>query len=73
MDEMTQQNAALVGQAAVVAQSLQDQAGKLVELVGTYKLVQGGPVAGQHSHHRADVTSFPTKTETKIALASLAA
>jgi methyl-accepting chemotaxis protein len=38
MDEVTQQNAALVEQAAAAAGSLQDQAGKLSELVSVFKL-----------------------------------
>ncbi|MHB1077034.1 methyl-accepting chemotaxis protein [Thiobacillus sp.] len=42
MDEMTQQNAALVEEAAAAAESLQDQAGKLAELVKTFKLVRAG-------------------------------
>jgi aerotaxis receptor len=42
MDEMTQQNAALVEQAAAAAESLQDQAARLTELVGTFKLVHTG-------------------------------
>jgi len=42
MDEMTQQNAALVEEAAAAAESLQDQAGKLAELVKTFKLVRTG-------------------------------
>ena len=42
MDEMTQQNAALVEQAAAAAESLQDQAGKLTELVGHFTLTRGG-------------------------------
>ncbi|WP_296892451.1 PAS domain-containing methyl-accepting chemotaxis protein [Thiobacillus sp.] len=42
MDEMTQQNAALVEEAAAAAESLQDQAGKLAELVKTFKLVRVG-------------------------------
>jgi len=37
MDEITQQNAALVEEAAA-AESLQTQAGKLAELVATFKL-----------------------------------
>jgi len=36
MDESTQQNAALVEQAAAVAQSLQDQARKLSTTVGAF-------------------------------------
>ncbi|MET3821301.1 methyl-accepting chemotaxis protein [Burkholderia sp. PvR073] len=38
MDQVTQQNAALVEQAAAAAESLHDQAGKLSELVGVFKL-----------------------------------
>ena len=38
MDEVTQQNAALVEQAAAAAESLQDQAAILANVVGTFKL-----------------------------------
>ena len=38
LDQMTQQNAALVEQAAAAAQSLQDQAGNLEKLVHTFKV-----------------------------------
>ncbi|MCW5301007.1 hypothetical protein DXT88_22795, partial [Herbaspirillum lusitanum] len=38
MDESTQQNAALVEQAAAAAQSLQDQAGRLAKVVSVFKL-----------------------------------
>ena len=38
IDDMTQQNAALVEQAAAAAQSLQDQAGNLTQLVSVFKL-----------------------------------
>ncbi|WP_082584137.1 methyl-accepting chemotaxis protein [Noviherbaspirillum sp. Root189] len=38
MDEATQQNAALVEEAAAAAQSLKDQAGKLVEVVSGFRL-----------------------------------
>ncbi len=38
MDEVTQQNAALVEQAAAAAQSLQDQAGQLTQAVSIFKL-----------------------------------
>ena len=41
MDSMTQQNAALVEQAAAAAQSLQDQAGELANVVSIFKLVEG--------------------------------
>ncbi|MDB6019934.1 MAG: methyl-accepting chemotaxis protein [Pedosphaera sp.] len=38
MDRVTQQNAALVEQAAAAAASLQDQAGNLARIVGVFKL-----------------------------------
>ena len=41
MDETTQQNAALVEQAAAAASSLQDQSGKLAEAVAIFKLATG--------------------------------
>ncbi|HEY0488489.1 MAG TPA: methyl-accepting chemotaxis protein [Telluria sp.] len=44
MDSMTQQNAALVEEAAAAAQSLQDQAGELSRVVSIFKLVEGEEV-----------------------------
>ena len=41
MDSMTQQNAALVEEAAAAAQSLQDQASELAHVVSVFKLVDG--------------------------------
>ncbi|WP_443270649.1 methyl-accepting chemotaxis protein [Variovorax sp. JS1663] len=38
MDQVTQQNAALVEEAAAAAASMQEQAGKLSQVVGTFKL-----------------------------------
>ena len=38
MDQVTQQNAALVEEAAAAAESLQNQAGRLSTLVGTFRL-----------------------------------
>jgi methyl-accepting chemotaxis protein len=38
MDDVTQQNAALVEQAAAAAESLQDQAATLVALVGEFRM-----------------------------------
>ena len=38
MDTVTQQNAALVEEAAAAADSLQDQAGNLAQVVGVFKL-----------------------------------
>ncbi|HEX7648885.1 MAG TPA: methyl-accepting chemotaxis protein, partial [Noviherbaspirillum sp.] len=42
MDEMTQQNAALVEQAAAAAESMQEQAVKLAQAVSVFKLDSGG-------------------------------
>jgi methyl-accepting chemotaxis protein len=38
LDQMTQQNAALVEQSAAAAESLKDQAGRLAQLVGRFRL-----------------------------------
>ncbi len=45
MDEMTQQNAALVEQAAAAAQSMQDQASTLAQAVSVFKMKSGQPAA----------------------------
>jgi len=42
MDQTTQQNAALVEQAAAAAQSMQDQATKLAQLVSVFNLSGAG-------------------------------
>ena len=45
MDEMTQQNAALVEQAAAAAESMEEQAYELGQAVSVFKLAQNmGPV-----------------------------
>ncbi|MGK5015591.1 methyl-accepting chemotaxis protein [Janthinobacterium sp. 61] len=49
MDEVTQQNAALVEEAAAASQSLQEQAGNLANLVGAFKLAHGQANAVQQS------------------------
>ncbi|WP_034292285.1 methyl-accepting chemotaxis protein [Herbaspirillum sp. RV1423] len=46
MDESTQQNAALVEQAAAAAQSLQEQAGKLAQLVSVFNIGNTAGLAG---------------------------
>ena len=38
LEEMTQQNAALVKEGAAAADSLKDQAGRLTQMVGTFRL-----------------------------------
>jgi methyl-accepting chemotaxis protein len=42
LDQVTQQNAALVQETAAAAQSLQEQAGELVKLVHVFRLDAGG-------------------------------
>ena len=42
LDQMTQQNAALVEQSAAAAQSLRDQADQLTQVVATFKISEGG-------------------------------
>jgi methyl-accepting chemotaxis protein len=41
MDSVTQQNAALVEEAAAAAQSLQDQAAALADVVSVFRLADG--------------------------------
>lgn len=43
MDQVTQQNAALVEEAAAAADSMQEQAKQLSSIVGTFKLAAGAP------------------------------
>ena len=49
MDDVTQQNAALVEQAATAAESMEEQAIKLAQLVDAFKLVSGA-ASSQSSH-----------------------
>lgn len=49
LDQMTQQNAALVEQSAAAAESLYDQARKLADVVGRFKLSE---MRHKHSHSR---------------------
>ena len=55
MDEMTQQNAALVEQAAAAAESMQDQAVKLTQVVGIFKL----------AHNDSPITMAPAAASRK--------
>jgi len=65
MDEITQQNAALVEQAAAAAESLQDQAGKLAQLVDTFKLSQTGRTVAVS--RRESPQSSPAQARTRAA------
>ena len=51
LDQMTQQNAALVEQSAAAAESLKDQASKLASVVATFRLdASPGPRTPAHAH-----------------------
>ena len=74
MDQVTQQNAALVEEAAAAAQSLQEQAGSLVQAVSTFRL-EGGSArpaartapearAGEPAKAGTDVKPRAAKTAT---------
>ena len=54
MDQVTQQNASLVEEAAAAAESLQEQAGKLARLVSVFKL-------GNDGHVQATAAPAPVK------------
>ncbi|MDB5958849.1 MAG: methyl-accepting chemotaxis protein [Massilia sp.] len=71
MDSMTQQNAALVEEAAAAAQSLQDQASELAHVVSIFKLVEGEEpqiAAPSHSLALAPAASAPAKPVVRPAL-----
>ena len=66
LDQMTQQNAALVEESAAAAESLSEQAQRLAEVVGTFKLQSGktqisGPAGqfGEPALGRASQRSLP--------------
>ncbi|MFL6643156.1 MAG: methyl-accepting chemotaxis protein [Paraburkholderia fungorum] len=58
MDEVTQQNAALVEEAAAAASSLEDQAGKLRAAVAVFQLEEGG--------YKAPVSAAPKRTAAPV-------
>ncbi len=60
MDEITQQNAALVEQAAAASESMESQAAKLARLVDGFKLHETGRPAP--SAHRPPVQALPRPT-----------
>jgi methyl-accepting chemotaxis protein len=70
MDEMTQQNAALVEQAAAAAESLQSQADQLATRVASFRIDQNadfgsGVLAAGHSSHARKALSMPQRTLAK--------
>jgi methyl-accepting chemotaxis protein len=62
MDEVTQQNAALVEEAAAASQSMQDQAGKLTEVVSVFRLsAANDAVSTQVVHATTRITALPSQ------------
>ena len=78
MDQVTQQNAALVEEAAAAAESMQDQAARLAQVAGGFKLEQplAAPVAAaaaikpRPAVHASHAAPAPRKTIAKPALAA---
>jgi methyl-accepting chemotaxis protein len=63
MDETTQQNASLVEEAAAASEALKDQAGKMVQVVGVFKLNRLEPA----NQIRATVKVEPVLPKTQVA------
>jgi methyl-accepting chemotaxis protein len=64
MDEVTQQNAALVEEAAAAAESLQEQAQNLAQTVAVFRVASAAPmIPAQSSAQRraSNVERFPAK------------
>ncbi|HZW13052.1 MAG TPA: methyl-accepting chemotaxis protein [Noviherbaspirillum sp.] len=59
MDQVTQQNAALVEEAAAAADAMQDQAAKLAQIVGTFKLDRAAAALADPSPQKKIATSRP--------------
>ena len=68
MDSVTQQNAALVEEAASAAQSLQDQAAEVANVVSVFKLDASQQAHASHVAsplHVAEVKTFPARAKTQ--------
>jgi methyl-accepting chemotaxis protein len=72
MDEVTQQNAALVEEAAAAAESMNDQAQALTQAVSVFKVsggaghVQGAPI--KRSNRTASIAKLPNRGPAKKAV-----
>jgi methyl-accepting chemotaxis protein len=62
MDETTQQNAALVEEAAAAAESLVDQANQLADAISQFKLEGKGFGGGHAAAHKATPNHAPAKS-----------
>ncbi|MDQ2148496.1 methyl-accepting chemotaxis protein [Alcaligenaceae bacterium C4P045] len=69
MDQMTQQNAALVEQAAAVTATMEDQVSRLHESVSAFKVPGAAVQANAHAPERAQMTSARGKSPAAMALA----
>jgi methyl-accepting chemotaxis protein len=73
MDEVTQQNAALVEEAAAAAESLEEQARGLVQAVGMFKLVEGQAGSVQHGRDLRLTSPKPLAGGSKVGSGGTAA
>ncbi len=71
MDEVTQQNAALVEEAAAAASSLEDQAGKLRAAVAVFQLEEGGYKAPVSAAPKRSAAPVRTTAPRKVSQAAL--
>jgi methyl-accepting chemotaxis protein len=74
LDQMTQQNAALVEQSAAAAESLKDQAQRLAQVVGTFKLdasAAAAPIGQPASAATTPAASLAPATPARAAAARL--
>ncbi|MDC8756059.1 methyl-accepting chemotaxis protein [Janthinobacterium fluminis] len=67
MDEMTQQNAALVEQAAAAAESLQEQAVTLAQMVGVFRLGDDAPALASPAPHKPAAPRAPAAAPVRMA------
>jgi methyl-accepting chemotaxis protein len=68
LDQMTQQNAALVEESAAAAESLKDQAGRLAQAVSAFKLGHG-KTASAHNSAPASATGHTASTAANTVIA----
>ena len=66
MDQVTQQNAALVEEAAAAAESLQEQSGQLAEVVSVFKLDGAQVVRAVASQARRAAPAHPARPVTPV-------
>ena len=69
MDQVTQQNAALVEQAAAAAESMQEQASRLSEVVSIFKLGGSAAMAAPVALANAPRKPLAAPTPARVALA----